>query len=225
MKSIQFYLIIIVFMFISYLDFHYNLNGYLLISFDLFFIFYYTDRKLRPICIINFNFFYYIFFVFCLYTFYFLITSLIFINNELIKSELNNFLIIKALFIYPILEELIFRKYLLVSLNYKNSQLKSILILSFGFTLIHYLTDSSLFYVFLLSIFLSWTYLKTRNIFLCIVLHFFNNLLTFTDIIVILSKFKLVICIILCVVLLLLIIYSLHNILNDKINEFNNNEK
>lgn len=227
MKSIRFFLIILVFIFISYIDLHFSLNGYLIISFDLFAIFYLSHKNIKqtPCYLINFNFFYYLLFVICFYILYFLCTSLVFVSDRLfIYSYLSKYEIIKALFLYPILEEFIFRKYLLINLTDTNPKLKSILILSLGFTLIHCFTDSALLYVFLLSTFLSWIYLKTRNIYLSVFLHFLNNFLSITssNLINFLAKFKGKDFAIILFILVFLIFFALFKVANDKTNEFYN---
>lgn len=220
MKSIHFFLIVIVLAFISYLDFHYSLNGFLIIGIDLFFVIYYSVIKSDSVFKVNFNFnwIYYLLFIVSFYSLYFLCTSFFFINDDvLIYENLNKFEIIKALLLYPIFEELIFRKYLLVSLAKTKSEIRSILVLSLGFTLIHCITNSSLLYVFLLSTFLSWIYLKTRNIYLVVFLHFLNNFLSITNTINYLSKSKSLVVIL--SVLVILVMFSLFKIKNDKINE------
>lgn len=225
MKNIRFFLIILVFIFISYIDLHFSLNGYLIIGFNLFFIFYFSDKKQTPHYLINFNFFYYLLFVVCFYIFYFLCTSLIYVGNTtLMYNNLSKYEIVKALFLYPILEEFIFRKHLLINLAKTNAKLKSILVLSLGFTLIHFFTDSALLYVFLLSIFLSWIYLKTRNIYLSIFLHFLNNFLSITsfNLINFLAKFKGKDFAVIVFILIFLIIFALFKVANDKTNEFYN---
>lgn len=220
MKSIYFFLIVIVLAFISYLDFHYSLNGFLIIGIDLFFVIYYSIIKSDPVFRISFNFnlIYYLLFIICFYSLYFLCMSLIFLNNDVVTyNNLNKFEIIKALLIYPILEELIFRKYLLISLLKTKSGIRSIFVLSLGFTLVHCMTNSSLLYVFLLSMFFSWIYLRTRNIYLVIFLHISNNFLSITNLINYLSKS--ISLILLLSVLMILVIFSLFKIKNDKINK------
>jgi membrane protease YdiL (CAAX protease family) len=109
-------------------------------------------------------------------------------DNVLI--ELNTFEILKVLLFYPVLEELVFRKYLLAQLLEGKSKISSILILSPGFTLVHSFTDSSLLFVFLLSVFFSWTYLKTGNIYMAIFLYSFNNFLSSTSMLDFFSKIE-----------------------------------
>ncbi|WP_425250475.1 lysostaphin resistance A-like protein [Flavobacterium bizetiae] len=228
MKRIYFFLVVIVLAFISYLDFHYSLNGFLIISFDLFLVLYYSIIKSEPVSLINlkvnFNLIYYLLFVVCFYSLYFLCTSFIIVNdNFLTFSYLNKFEIVKVLVLYPILEELIFRKYLLISLVKTKPETNSILTLSVGFTLIHFITNSSLLYVFLLSIFLSWVYLKTRNICLTIILHVLNNFLSITNLISYLSK-SISLFIILSV-LIILVVFALVKINDDKLNQYCNERK
>ncbi|WP_163396107.1 CPBP family intramembrane glutamic endopeptidase [Flavobacterium limi] len=224
MKNIQFFLIILVFIFISYIDLHFNLNGYLIISFDLFAIVYLSNINIKqtPPHLINFNFFYYLLFVICFYILYFLCTSLAFASDRLlIYNHLSKYEVVKALLLYPILEEFIFRKYLLINLTATNTKLKSILILSLGFTLIHCFTDSAPLYVFLLSTFLSWIYLKTKNIFISIFLHFVNNFLSITsfNFISFLAKFKGIDFAVILLILVFLIFFTLFKIANDKTNK------
>lgn len=227
MKNIHFFLIILVLASISYLDFDYSLSGFLIISADLFFVLFYSVIKSELVFLINlnvnFNLIYYLLFVVSFYSLYFLSISFIFLNDNLLNySNLSGFEIVKALLLYPIFEELIFRKYLLVSLTKTNSEIKAILILSLGFTLIHFMTNSSLLYVFLLSMFFSWVYLKTRNIYLTIILHVLNNFLSITNLISYLSK-PISLFVVLSI-LVILVIFSLFKINNDKINKYYNEE-
>jgi membrane protease YdiL (CAAX protease family) len=230
MKSIRFFLIIFVFVFISYIDLNFNLNGCLIIGFDLLAIFYLSRKNIKPTprYLINFDFFYYLLFVICFYILYFLCISFVFKNNNFLTyNTLNKYEIIKALFLYPILEEFIFRKYFLINLTNTNTKLKSIFILSLGFTLIHCFTGSALLYVFLLSTFLSWIYLKTGNIYLSILLHFCNNFLSINsfDLINFLAKFKGKDFSIILFILVFLIFFALFKIANDKTNKFYNEKE
>ncbi len=215
-------------MFISYLDLNYSLNGFLIISSDLLLILYFLVKKSVPVFLINFNLnfnlIYYLLFVICFYCLYFLCTTFIFTNSEiLLFDDLSKFNIIKVLILYPILEEVIFRKYLLLSLTKIKSELSSILILSLGFTAIHFMTNSSLLYVFLLSVFFSWVYLKTKNIYLTIFLHVLNNILSFTNLINFLSKSKISLVLVI-VILIVVILFTFFKIKNDKINVHSNGE-
>ncbi|WP_394332982.1 CPBP family intramembrane glutamic endopeptidase [Flavobacterium phragmitis] len=212
-------------MFISYLDLCNKLNGFLLIISYLLFIYYCSVRYFETNYFESFRFnlklFYYLLFVICFYIFYFLSISFVLENYEVLQYDrLYKFDIVKALLVFPVLEEIFFRKYLLVSLQKINSNFSSILFLSFGFTMTHCFTNSSLLYVFLMSVFFSWIYLKTRNIYLTIFLHSFNNFLSITTLINFLTQIKLELLFVVIFVLIVLIFVSIVNIKKDKINEF-----
>lgn len=78
----------------------------------------------------------------------------------------------------PILEELVFRGIILDGLLKKYSPLKSILVSSMLFGLVH-LNPWQFIAAFVIGILLAWTYYKTRKLTLCILIHFVNNLFAF----------------------------------------------
>ena len=116
-------------------------------------------------------------------------TFLIYIFNTLISLTLDkegwfNFIInkydylfyIKALILFPIVEELVFRQgvlYLLLQKKY--SPIISIILSSFYFCILHWQVQAGLFYVFLGGIYLGFLYYKTRSVFLCIICHSIYN--------------------------------------------------
>lgn len=197
------------------------MNGFLLIFTDLLLIFYFSDKSLSPkfSLNLNINLLYVLIFTFSFYTLYNSLTSIVFIKDNLLRYEdLSNYEITKALILYPILEELIFRKYLLSKLTNSKTENKSIVFLSLGFTLTHFLTDSALLYVFLFSVFLSWIYLKTRNIYLCIASHILNNFLVLIcfPMFTYLGNTGAVLLFVILLTLTLLIIFTIFKIANFK---------
>jgi membrane protease YdiL (CAAX protease family) len=229
MSNIRFCLIIFVIALISYLDYSFNMNGFLLIFTDLLLIFYFSDKSLSPkfSLNLNINLLYVLIFTFSFYTLYNSLTSIVFIKDNLLRYEdLSNYEITKALILYPILEELVFRKYLLSKLTNSKTENKSIVFLSLGFTLTHFLTDSALLYVFLFSVFLSWIYLKTRNIYLCIASHILNNFLALICFpMTYLGNTEAVLLFVILLTLTLLIIFTIFKIANFKTNKFYNEDE
>lgn len=94
--------------------------------------------------------------------------------------ELSNSYIIfngiSSLILAPILEELLFRKYMFAKLLEKYSLNWSIIISSIFFSLIHIPSYSNLFPTFIFGIICCIVYLKTKNILYPIILHFLVNL-------------------------------------------------
>jgi uncharacterized protein len=80
----------------------------------------------------------------------------------------------------PILEELIFRGIILNGLLKKYSPLKSILISSILFGVIH-LNPWQFIGAFVIGVFSGWVYYKTRKLTLSILIHFANNLFAFAS--------------------------------------------
>lgn len=85
--------------------------------------------------------------------------------------------LLSILLIAPIVEELLFRKFLLGKLIEKNKTFISILISSLCFSLIHIETPNNLIPTFIGGILLGLIYLKTKQIGYSIVLHFLFNLI------------------------------------------------
>ncbi|GAF02827.1 CPBP family intramembrane glutamic endopeptidase [Saccharicrinis fermentans] len=78
----------------------------------------------------------------------------------------------------PIFEELIFRGVMLDGLLKRYSPNKSIFISSLIFGIVH-LNPWQFITAFGIGLFMGWVYYKTRNLSLCIIMHFTNNLLAF----------------------------------------------
>ena len=178
----KFFLYILCTMIVSYFDIKYNLKSILLFTFFVISILYFNDVKnyfKTPISKPNSKFVGYIL-LFCLsFTVLFsLLPSLIFSDYKIDTIEnFTNYDILNVFLFTPILEELIFRGSLFAILIEVESTQKSIFLSSLGFTLAHYLSDTSFFTVFILGSFLTYVYLKTKNIFLCIIVHALNNFL------------------------------------------------
>lgn len=93
---------------------------------------------------------------------------------NLLKKDIFSFLTLSI--IAPVMEELLFRKVLLSGLVKNYGETKGILWSAFFFALLH-LNPWQGIGAFFIGIFLAWLYLRTRNIWLCIFVHFFNNTL------------------------------------------------
>ena len=170
-------------MMITYVDYKYDLKSVLMFTFFTItlLVFRISKRDIRG----DFRFFNVAYIInillfliaFCIA--YNLSVYVFFRNIEILKGgEIFTFIeFIKAILIFPIYEEMIFRKILLNYLIERNSIFKSILICSFGFLLVHFLSGSSPLYVFVISCFLCYVYIKTQNIIFCIFCHGLNNLI------------------------------------------------
>ena len=88
------------------------------------------------------------------------------------------FLFISICIFAPIWEELFFRGILLRRFAMKWKATTSIIVSSFIFGLMH-IGGSSIFHAFLFGCFLAYAYLRTKNIWVPIVLHSVSNLLSF----------------------------------------------
>jgi membrane protease YdiL (CAAX protease family) len=78
----------------------------------------------------------------------------------------------------PILEELIFTGIILCGLLKRYSPIKSVLIYSLLFGIVH-LNPWQFFTAFSLGLFMGWVYYKTRSLSLSIIIHFVNNFTIF----------------------------------------------
>lgn len=83
--------------------------------------------------------------------------------------------LISPLILAPILEELVFRKYIFSKLLEKNSLILSVLISSFCFSLIHLPNYRNLLPTFIFGLIAAYLFYKSRNIIYPIILHFFGN--------------------------------------------------
>ena len=178
----KFYLYIICTMIVSYFDVKYNLKSIFLYTFFVISLPFFNDVKnYFKISVLKINkiFAIYVLIFSLSFTILFsLLPYLIFRDYSINKIEdFTNYGILKVFLLSPILEELIFRGSLLSLLVKTESPKKVIFLSSLGFSLAHYLSDSSLFAVFILGVFLAYVYLKTENIFLCIIVHVLNNFL------------------------------------------------
>ncbi|MFS4418850.1 lysostaphin resistance A-like protein [Maribacter sp. 2307ULW6-5] len=81
-----------------------------------------------------------------------------------------------SLLIAPLFEELFFRKFLFEKLLERNKVIVSIIISSLCFSAIHFETPSSLISTFIFGVIACIIYLRTRNIWYTIAMHFLNNL-------------------------------------------------
>lgn len=89
----------------------------------------------------------------------------------------------------PVFEELIFRGIMLDGLLQKYSPFASIVMSSFLFSIVH-MIPRQMISAFLAGLFIGWLYFKTRNILIPILIHAFNNLLSFLWKSVVASTYK-----------------------------------
>ena len=186
-KSINytgFFIYIIFIIIIIYIETKYNLEDFLLIG--ILIISYFYFNRLNPLLnasnlrkINRLVYFYSFIFIIIYFLFYNIISLMIFGEEEVFPYYLQQPFIyyIKALLIFPFLEELIFRRSLLRLLLVNYSAKKAIILSSFGFALCHYFSNTALFYTFLGSLFFGYLYLKYRNIWICFIMHSLHNLL------------------------------------------------
>ncbi|WP_218248511.1 CPBP family intramembrane glutamic endopeptidase [Kaistella faecalis] len=95
-------------------------------------------------------------------------------------SEFNSsayFYLFSSIIAAPIIEEIVFRKFIFMQLLQKNSLLKAILVSSFCFSIIHFQDLSNLLPTFVWGIFLSVIFYQSKNIIYPIVTHFLNNVI------------------------------------------------
>lgn len=91
-------------------------------------------------------------------------------------TSLNNYMFFSVLIVAPILEELFFRKYLLIELLKKYNVKISLLVSSLCFSLIHIDSPRNLIPTFIFGCVSGIIYLKSKNIRYSILLHFLSNL-------------------------------------------------
>ncbi len=99
-----------------------------------------------------------------------------------VQFELNSFMVLQIIitFIFALQEEILFRGFLLNSLNLKFSATTSLLISSLVFSSIHSINNNfstiAAFNTFLGGIFFGTIYLKTRSLWFPVFFHYFWNL-------------------------------------------------
>lgn len=167
-------------MFLTFLDKKNNFNGILLVIFFVTTILVLKSKDNQDEKLIKKNTWQYFNIIFFTigYSLFYNLLVLVYINNQFVSKHydfsLSTFYI---LFLFPILEELIFRRKFLNLLSSSFSIKKAITILAIGITSCHIFSDSGLLPIFIFNIFLSWSYLKTKNILLCVFCHILNNFL------------------------------------------------
>ena len=98
--------------------------------------------------------------------------------STIVNTENYNFnLFFLTIILLPFFEEFVYRNLLLSYLLNNFSKNKAILYLSFGFTFVHLFSDSSLFLVFIWSVFISYIYIRTNNFILVFFIHALNNII------------------------------------------------
>lgn len=83
--------------------------------------------------------------------------------------------IIFSIIIYPLIEELLFRDCILKILSKKNSKLKSLLISSFLFSIVHLFSMTGLYLSFFSGIIFGLVYLKTNSVLYSFIVHSLYN--------------------------------------------------
>ena len=96
--------------------------------------------------------------------------------EQMFEKDIYTFLAVAM--VAPIGEELLFRRIMLPGLVQNYGERNGILWSAFFFAVFH-LNPWQGIGAFFIGLFLAWLFLRTRNIWLCIFLHFFNNALSF----------------------------------------------
>jgi membrane protease YdiL (CAAX protease family) len=109
------------------------------------------------------------------------LNSTIMTQNPKTLNSIFGFLdFINIVLLSPIIEEIFFRWYLISRMRQQCSRLSCILVSSISFALFHSDLKTIIFCI-IIGIFLSYIYLKTRNIYFSIFFHFINNLIFFIE--------------------------------------------
>lgn len=96
--------------------------------------------------------------------------------EQMFEKDIYTFITVAL--IAPVGEELLFRRIMLPGLVANYGERKGILWSAFFFAIFH-LNPWQGIGAFFIGIFLAWIFLRTRNIWVCIFLHFFNNALSY----------------------------------------------
>lgn len=103
-------------------------------------------------------------------------------NNYNIEFFINIFF---TFMLNPIIEEIVFRKYICTALSLNNSFKKTVVISSLIFTIVHLGDPFSMIQIFIGSVFMSYLFLKTKKVIYPILFHILHNstfgLITLTD--------------------------------------------
>ena len=157
-------------------NFMIDVGYYIVVIFNILAIIYllkrYPCKIVKDKLVVYFS---YIFFVICYSIIINNIYFLFDINNNSIINLNIFFLILSSGIIGPIVEELLFRRILLIKLVDFYGNNKAMVISSFIFALFH-TGIFSFIYAFILGILLSYIYIKKRNIILVILAHMLSNI-------------------------------------------------
>jgi membrane protease YdiL (CAAX protease family) len=75
----------------------------------------------------------------------------------------------------PIIEEIIFRKYICTALSFNNSFKKTVILSSLIFTVVHFGDPFSMLQIFIGSVFMSYLFLKTKKLIYPVLFHILHN--------------------------------------------------
>jgi len=96
--------------------------------------------------------------------------------ESIMVEQLFIFSIILIVIVPTITEEMLFRGIIVSGFKENYSEKKTIIVSALLFGLIH-LNPWQFVSAFIIGLFSAWLYLRTKSIFLCLYIHFFNNLL------------------------------------------------
>lgn len=96
--------------------------------------------------------------------------------EQLLKKDIWAFLTVSI--VAPVTEELLFRRVILTGLLHNYTPRKAIVMSAFLFALFH-MNPWQGIGAFMLGIFMGWIFYKTKNIWLCIFMHWANNTIAF----------------------------------------------
>lgn len=95
----------------------------------------------------------------------------------MVERKITSLDIFTALTIYPIIEEIFFRKCLAKGLYNLYGFKRALLISSAIFAILHFFSGNGILIVFMIGLFLGYIYLRTNSILLSILIHSFSNFL------------------------------------------------
>lgn len=133
------------------------------------------EKKDKIVPVVFFSFTGFFFFL----TFYNMIFYVLYISVnipiELTQIKYSFLFVLSSIFLFPIFEELFFRRLLAHHFFEKYGFKKAVFYSAFLFMIAHLLNEGGLLDLFLFGSIFAYIYLKTRNIYLVVVLHMLNN--------------------------------------------------
>lgn len=217
-KELWFILYILSCIFVGFIDFFFETRGIFTLSYDIILAFILIVKKKN---VFKFNYVpnnKNIYALLLLLLFPIILNLIVSFYSPRTTKHFDSFFII-SIFFKSFTEELIFRGFWLSKFVKERSKAYSIILISLGFTLLHYFPGKNIIFAFLGSVVLSFLYLKIKSILNVFIIHLLSNLSIMYLIPLIISitaRYEVKYILQIAIIIVLLFIYLLKLFFKDK---------